>query len=74
MKNNVVQLDRQNPDDLLTFDEVAKKYKIKYHTLYKYAVRQNEIPFYKKGGLKVRERDIINWLKQGLVPASRGIV
>ena len=54
----------------MTFGEVEEKYKIKYHTLYKYTKQICEIPVYTRGGLRVSERDVINWLAGGLIPAK----
>ncbi len=71
MKNNVINIGQSKnsyPTDLMTFSEVENKYKIKYCTLYKYTRQLREIPVYTKGGLKVREKDIINWLNKGFVP------
>lgn len=68
--SNVVELKpREIPSDLMSFDEVARKYKIKYHTLYKYACRLNQITYIKRGGLRVSEKDIIDWLADGKVQA-----
>ncbi len=68
--NNVINLNREGiPNDLMTFGEVWEKYKIKYHTLYKYTCRERKIPYIKMGGLRVSERDIIRWLSAGKVPA-----
>ena len=69
--NNVINL--TVPNDLMTFGEVEEKYKIKYHTLYKYTKQICEIPVYTRGGLRVSERDIVNWLAGGLIPAKRCI-
>lgn len=70
--NNVINLKREDiPDDLMTFGEVEQKYKIKYHTLYKYTKQIFEIPVYTKGGLRVSERDVKNWLAEGLIAAKR---
>lgn len=66
--DNVIKINKV-PNDLMTFGEVEEKYKIKYHTLYKYTKQICEIPVYTKGGLRVSERDIINWLAGGLIPA-----
>lgn len=71
MKNNVINFEKSKidfPKDLMTFSEVESKYKIKYCTLYKYTRQVPEIPVYTKGGLKVSERDIINWLNEGYKP------
>ena len=67
--NNVINL--TVPNDLMTFGEVEEKYKIKYHTLYKYTKQICEIPVYTRGGLRVSERDVINWLAGGLISAKR---
>lgn len=67
--NNVINL--TVPNDLMTFGEVEEKYKIKYHTLYKYTKQICEIPVYTRGGLRVSERDIVNWLAGGLITAKR---
>lgn len=70
--NNVINIVRENvPSDLMTFGEVEQKYKIKYHTLYKYTKQIFEIPVYTKGGLRVSEQDIKNWLAGGLISAKR---
>jgi hypothetical protein len=67
---NIVNLIREDiPTDLMTFGEVEEKYKIKYHTLYKYTKQVFEIPVYTKGGLRVSEQDIKNWLAGGFIPA-----
>ena len=66
--NNVINLVKDRPDDLMTFQEVERKYKIKYCTLYKYTRQVPEIPVYTKGGLRVSEKDIINWLNEGYKP------
>ena len=66
---NVINLNTI-PNDLMTFGEVEEKYKIKYHTLYKYTKQICEIPVYTRGGLRVSERDVINWLAGGLIPAK----
>lgn len=66
--DNVIKMNTV-PNDLMTFGEVEEKYKIKYHTLYKYTKQICEIPVYTRGGLRVSERDIINWLAGGLIPA-----
>ena len=67
---NIINFTREEiPSDLMTFDEVEKKYRIKYHTLYKYTCREKEIPYIKRGGLRVSERDIIAWLSGGKVAA-----
>lgn len=75
MKNNVVELKSLSqikcPDDLMTFQEVESKYKIKYATLYKYTKLLNQIPFYSRGGLKVSEKDIIMWLSDGYQPSKK---
>lgn len=71
MKNNVINIGQSKnsyPTDLMTFLEVENKYKIKYCTLYKYTRQVPEIPVYTKGGLKVREKDVIDWLNKGFVP------
>lgn len=68
--SNIINFIRDEiPSDLMTFDEVEKKYRIKYHTLYKYTCRENEIPYIKRGGLRVSERDVIAWLSGGKVAA-----
>ena len=67
--NNVINL--TVPNDLMTFGEVEEKYKIKYHTLYKYTKQICEIPVYTRGGLRVSERDVVNWLAGGLISAKR---
>ena len=73
MKNNVINLMNREqssvPDDLMTFKEIESKYKIKYQTLYKYTKTLKEIPVYTRGGLRVSERDVIEWLNSGLEPA-----
>lgn len=69
--SNVINLNREEiPADLIRFKDVCAKYGIKYPTLYKYTRILREIPYYNKGGLKVSERDLKNWLKSGLVPAE----
>lgn len=65
---NVIRMNTV-PNDLMTFGEVEEKYKIKYHTLYKYTKQICEIPVYTRGGLRVSERDIVEWLAGGLIPA-----
>ena len=70
MKKNVVEFNQVFPNDLMTFQEVESKYKIKYATLYKYTKLLNEIPVYTRGGLKVSEKDLIKWLSGGLEPAK----
>lgn len=70
MKMNIVEFNQVFPNDLMTFQEVESKYKIKYATLYKYTKLLNEIPVYTRGGLKVSERDLIKWLSSGLEPAK----
>lgn len=68
--NNVINFNREEiPTDLIRFKDVYAKYGIKYCTLYKYTRILREIPFYNKGGLKVSETDLKNWLKKGLVEA-----
>ena len=68
--SNIINFIRDEiPSDLMTFDEVEKKYRIKYHTLYKYTCRENEIPYIKRGGSRVSERDVIAWLSGGKVSA-----
>ena len=71
--SNVIKINRESnvPVDLMTFGEVEKKYKLKYHTLYKYTRQICEIPIYTRGGLRVSEQDIKSWLAGGLMPAQR---
>lgn len=72
MKTNVVELkslSQSFPTDLMTFQEVESKYKIKYSTLYKYTKLLNKIPVYTRGGLRVSERDLLEWMAGGLQPA-----
>lgn len=74
MENNVVKLKSLSqtfPTDLMTFQEIESKYKIKYATLYKYTKLLNQIPFYSRGGLKVSEKDIIMWLSDGYQPSKK---
>lgn len=68
MKDNVINLKTSKidfPNDLMTFKEVYEKYKIKYCTLYKYTRQLPEIPVFTRGGLKVSEKDVIEWLNKG---------
>lgn len=60
---NVVKLRKSDyADDLLTFDEVSKKYGYKYGFIYKWCVLQKEIPCYDKGGYRaVSESDLIDF-------------
>lgn len=69
--NNVISMNRREtiPNDLMTFKEVEDKYKIKYCTLYKYTRQVAVIPVYTKGGLRVSEKDVQNWLMSGFKPA-----
>ena len=72
MKNNVINFEKSKsviPDDLMTFKEIEFKYKLKYQTLYKYTRILSEIPVYTRGGLRVSEKDIVEWLSGGLQPA-----
>ncbi len=74
MKNNVINFKGESildelPDDLISFKEAGLKYRIKYPTLYKYTRILRQIPYYSKGGFKVSEKDLKNWLKSGLVSA-----
>ncbi len=75
MKNNVVELKSLSqinfPTDLMTFQEIESKYKIKYATLYKYTKLLKQIPVYTKGGLRVSEKDIIMWLSDGYQPSKK---
>ena len=43
--------------------------KLKYQTLYKYTRTLNQIPVYTRGGLRVSEKDVVEWLNAGLQPA-----
>lgn len=69
--SNVINLKRDEgvPQDLMRFKDICEKYSIKYCTLYKYTRILREIPFYNKGGLKVSEKDVQNWIQTGLVQA-----
>ena len=67
---NIINFTREEvPKDLMTFKEVEKVYKIKYDTLYKWTCLDNKITYYSAGGLKVSERDIINWIMGSKVTA-----
>ena len=70
--SNVIEFKLGIPTDLMTFEEIEKKYRLKYHTLYKYACKENKIPYYRIGGLRVSEKDVIRWIEQSRVPA-RGL-
>lgn len=70
--NNVINLNKSKieiPNDLMTFKEIEIKYKLKYQTLYKYTRTLNKIPVYTHGGLRVSEKDVVEWLNAGLQPA-----
>jgi len=47
-------------DRLLTPEEVCQRYSIKKNTLYQWTSR-NLIPFLKRGGLRFREAELLNW-------------
>lgn len=60
---NVVELRKSDyADDLLTFDEVSKKYGYKYGFIYKWCVLEKEIPCYDKRGRRaIKETDLLKF-------------
>lgn len=66
MQNNVVkfeqrELGHRTPNNLLSLEEIEKKYKIKYNTAYKYIVLEHKTPYYRLGrNIRVSEIDFLS--------------
>ncbi|MCD7740338.1 MAG: hypothetical protein LUH11_03210 [Candidatus Gastranaerophilales bacterium] len=73
MQNNVInfqeRLKKEEPQDLLTLDEIAQKYGYKYGYLYKYSCLakkegKNHISIYNRGKIKLSESEVIEFFKE----------
>ena len=66
MINKVVKFEKEDlgfktPNNLLSLEEIEKKYKIKYNTAYKYIVLEHKIPYYRLGrNIRVSEVDFLS--------------
>ncbi len=52
---------QDTPNDLMTLNEIVKKYGIKYDFIYKWSCRLKIIPVYDKGGIAISEKDYLNF-------------
>ena len=60
--NNVISINKDRPNDLMTFAEIKAKHGLKYDYLYKYTMIKKELTPYDKGGIAISEKELLSFL------------
>lgn len=61
MGNNVIYMNKEEPNDLMSFKELGIKHGYKYGYLYKWACLKGKIKIYPRGGLKLSEHEVLEF-------------